>query len=309
MAELAVQVNRFDCGRLAIGVCMSHKLSDAATVVSFVNCWASIARNAAEEVSFPVLHVASDLFRRGDLPLPEAVHKTGCYASRRFVFEAEKIDVLKALISGQVQDNPTRVEAVTALLCKSVINSSNSASETSNTPTTRHLLVQQVNMRPRMAPTLPEIAVGSLSWFFPVSTPEESSGMEQFLGALVCRMRKGLNKLCTNFAEEFGGEDWFLAVGEILKEQRGLLRRSDQEVLRFSSWCRFPVFESDFGWGKPVRVSSAGSVDKNVFILMDQDENGGGIQVFVTLEEQEMLAFERDQELLAFASCNASVLN
>ncbi|EXB82420.1 Deacetylvindoline O-acetyltransferase [Morus notabilis] len=302
---LAVQVNYFDCGGLAIGVCMSHKLSDAATLVSFINCWASTARNAGRDVSFPVLNVAS-LFPRGDLPLfPEAVHWKGNYASRRFVFEAEKINSLKAVISEKVE-NPTRVEAVTALLYKSAIKASRAV--VSNAKTSSHLLVQQVNMRTRMVPELPETSVGSLSWFFPVLWGSIEMDDQSFFVGLVSRMREAFTKLCSSFADKFGGEDWFLEMLEILKEYKGLLSRSDQVVYRFSSWCRFPVYEADFGWGKPVWVTSVGTVDKNVIILMDHGKNGGGIEAFVTLEEDEMFVFECDQELLAFASCNPSVL-
>lgn len=256
-------------------------------------------------MSFPVLNVAS-LFPRGDLPLfPEAVHRKGNYASRRFVFEAEKIDSLKAVISEKVE-NPTRVEAVTALLYKSAIKASRAV--VCNAKITSHLLVQHVNMRTRMVPELPETSVGSPSWFFPVLWGSVEMDDQSFFGGLVSQMREAFTKLCSSFADKFGGEDWLLEMLEILKEYKGLLSRSDQVVYRFSSWCRFPVYEADFGWGKPVWVTSVGSVDKNVIILMDHGKNGGGIEAFVTLEEDEMFVFECDQELLAFASCNPSIL-
>ncbi|KAG8364795.1 hypothetical protein BUALT_Bualt18G0035900 [Buddleja alternifolia] len=41
---LAVQVNFFGCGGTAIGVCMSHKLADATSLVMFINAWAAACR-------------------------------------------------------------------------------------------------------------------------------------------------------------------------------------------------------------------------------------------------------------------------
>ncbi|XP_060217218.1 salutaridinol 7-O-acetyltransferase-like [Lycium barbarum] len=37
---LTIQTNLFDCGGLALGVCVSHKVADTSTVVSFINEWA-----------------------------------------------------------------------------------------------------------------------------------------------------------------------------------------------------------------------------------------------------------------------------
>ncbi|KAI5332717.1 hypothetical protein L3X38_022846 [Prunus dulcis] len=40
---LLVQANVFDCGGLAIGVCMSHKLADAASLSTFIMAWSATA--------------------------------------------------------------------------------------------------------------------------------------------------------------------------------------------------------------------------------------------------------------------------
>ena len=41
---LTIQVNILECGGIAIGVCISHKVADASSVVTFVNGWAAVAR-------------------------------------------------------------------------------------------------------------------------------------------------------------------------------------------------------------------------------------------------------------------------
>ncbi|KAM7503180.1 hypothetical protein LguiB_002084 [Lonicera macranthoides] len=63
-----------------------------------------------------------------------------------------------------------------------------------------------------------------------------------------------------------------------------------------SSLCRLSFYELDFGWGKPIKVPLADSPFINSFILMDTP-SGDGIEVMVSLEEQEMGAFQLNEEL------------
>ncbi|KHN46039.1 BAHD acyltransferase [Glycine soja] len=70
-----------------------------------------------------------------------------------------------------------------------------------------------------------------------------------------------------------------------------------------ASWCRFPMYEADFGWGKPVWFTTS---ESNSIVLMDT-RDGGGIEALVNMEEQDMIRFERDVELLQYASLNPAV--
>ncbi|KAL5578197.1 hypothetical protein UlMin_019896 [Ulmus minor] len=46
---LAVQANFFECGGIAIGVCLSHKLADASTISTFINSWAETTSESGNE--------------------------------------------------------------------------------------------------------------------------------------------------------------------------------------------------------------------------------------------------------------------
>ncbi|KAG5537130.1 hypothetical protein RHGRI_024532 [Rhododendron griersonianum] len=61
----------------------------------------------------------------------------------------------------------------------------------------------------------------------------------------------------------------------------------DKEVdyFMFTSWCRFPFSESDFGWGKPVWTSSASWAAPNTIVLMDSMSDIGGIEAWFTMAE------------------------
>ena len=49
--QLAIQVNIFSCGGMAIGTCISHKIVDGGTFSSFINMWAEISRGYGDSLS------------------------------------------------------------------------------------------------------------------------------------------------------------------------------------------------------------------------------------------------------------------
>lgn len=299
---LAVQVSFFDCGGMAIGICMSHKVADTSTMINFINDWAAMTRDHKADQYVSPKFIAATVFPRGEIPLPpESVIEKGDCISKRFVFDASKVAALKTLVCDKVQ-NPTRVEVVTSFIHRCVISALKSNSGSLSNPNT--LLIQTVNMRARMVPPLPKSSVGSMVWYYAVSTAEDESVIE--LHELVTQMKERMAQFCGTYLEKFGKE-WPSIFLECMEESRKSFHIQNLVVYRCSSWCRFPIYEADFGWGKPIWVTIASCVLKNTIFLIDT-RNGEGIEVYVNLEKQHMDMFERDPELLAFASLNPSVL-
>ncbi|CAE6194649.1 unnamed protein product [Arabidopsis arenosa] len=80
------------------------------------------------------------------------------------------------------------------------------------------------------------------------------------------------------------------------------------EPYTVSSWCKLPLYEASFGWGSSVWVTgNIAPAFGNLAMLVDSKDKKG-IEAFVTLPEENMLSFEQNPELLAFASLNPSVL-
>ncbi|KAF2293218.1 hypothetical protein GH714_040555 [Hevea brasiliensis] len=46
----AAQVNYFDCGGMAVSVCIWHAIADSSAVASFLTSWAAIARGASDDI-------------------------------------------------------------------------------------------------------------------------------------------------------------------------------------------------------------------------------------------------------------------
>jgi hypothetical protein len=64
--------------------------------------------------------------------------------------------------------------------------------------------------------------------------------------------------------------------------------------MRVVSWLGMPMYDADFGWGKPTRVSRAGSVHRGyVHLMRDGPEADSAIRVMACLEAAHMKEFER----------------
>lgn len=133
---------------------------------------------------------------------------------------------------------------------------------------------------------------------------EEESDLE--LHKLVQSMRETKNDFLNNKANKFRGEGGFSALMEALKERAEIFRnRKELVVYKCSSWCKFPLYETDFGWGKPAWMTSINKLVSNAISL--QDTTDGAVEVLMTLDEEEMSIFERQEELLEFVSVNPSI--
>ncbi|KAI7992376.1 Vinorine synthase [Camellia lanceoleosa] len=117
------------------------------------------------------------------------------------------------------------------------------------------------------------------------------------MSGLVCNMRKGVeesvmknNNLSTK------------ATPQAKKEY-------EMEMYCHSSWCGFSVYKVDFGWGTPTWVGIVGqaSIIPPGMALMDT-RDGEGVEIWLTLIEEDMAIVEANQELLHYASPNKAAL-
>lgn len=122
---LAVQLNMFDCGGLAIGVSLSHKVADGFFIFTFFQAWAAACRfgNTTEVVTCPSFEMGSLLPARDinklKIPVPEEYGVT--MATKRFVFDELAISTLKAKAKAKAIGEVSRVVVVTAVLSKARI--------------------------------------------------------------------------------------------------------------------------------------------------------------------------------------------
>ncbi|OVA20484.1 Transferase [Macleaya cordata] len=311
---LAVQVNVFeDCGGMVIGVCFSHKIADACTLLTFIKDWAATARGATEQIKGPDFKLSSLFPPRdglvGFFNQPTLISREEL-VTKKFLFGASNIAELKkqSIIipsstsanggSDDVQEyRPTRVEVVSAFIWRCFMDVDQSKMD--RTAVRVYSVSYSVNMRTRMVPPLPTNCIGNMETITVALSIINGEGekSDQYPN-LVGKVRDAIKKIDSDHVRELQTTDALLNSMKLLQEGMS----NEQTVhLHFSSWCRFPIYESDFGWGKPKCVSTCKLALKNLVYLIDTS-SGDGIEAWVSLSKEDMTAFERNEELLAFVS-------
>ncbi|XP_075663422.1 akuammiline synthase 2-like [Castanea sativa] len=391
-AQLAIQVNTFSCGGMAIGTCALHKIVDGGTFSSFLNMWAEITTGAGDNLSpiFPGPNLFSPRDLSGLVPRFDGVPKAKC-VTKRFVFPGSKIASLKEIItaSNTKVPHPTRIEVVSTLIwkCAMVVSKARAGSLSPS------IMTHAVDLRPRNDPPLPKCAAGNLSWlmqgengfsvmsdslkqigetknfevfrsiswanyrlyeadfcwgkpiwwlidvmmFGGYSGPKYSANSNlshvffsptriEVVSALIWKCAMEVSKArsgslspsimthavdsrprndpplpkcaAVNLSWKMQGENGFSVMSDSLK-QIGELVPKNVEVFRFISWANYRLYEADFGWGKPIWVSTAPLAFKNIIIFIETRVNSG-LEAWVTMEEQDMDIFEQNQELCSF---------
>uniref|UniRef100_A0A6N2K3E9 Uncharacterized protein n=1 Tax=Salix viminalis TaxID=40686 RepID=A0A6N2K3E9_SALVM len=301
------QVNVFECGGVAIGICISHLALDGAALGTFLKAWSATAKGSKEAIIYPEF-IPTSLFPANDLWLRDSavvmfgsLFKKGNGITKRFVFDASAISSLRTRAAGV--ECPTRVEVVSSFLWKCFM----AASEEWRGSRRPSILTHLVNLRRKMEPKLAENSVGNFLWLAAAKCMDKS---RVELDDLVGEVRRAISKIDADFVEQIKGDKRNSMAEQTLREIGEFGCRDGVDFLGFSSWCRLGFYEADFGWGKPVWISSlaaSGSPTMNLVILADT--RCDGIEAFVSLNEKEMAVLEGNQELLRFASLNPSPLD
>nr|GMD30148.1 vinorine synthase-like [Ipomoea batatas] len=225
---VGVQINYFLDGGIAVGVCMSHKIADGHSLVNFVNAWAVTAREGdAAGISPPNFG--------------------------RVVFDKENIAALKKSVaaksSGMGERDPTRVEAISAFLWKHFREAGRKKPQHA-TNKKAFLAAHIVNLRAKMNPPLPDATFGNL-WTLANTTitPSETNPSPDDDDDLVFQLRTSIRGINAEYVEALQNEK---GQSEHLRKWRERFSKEEAEFLEFTSWCRFPIYEVDFGWGRPI---------------------------------------------------------
>ncbi|KAI3724431.1 hypothetical protein L2E82_36206 [Cichorium intybus] len=123
-----VQVNIFECGGIAVGLCVSHKIVDGAALHTFLKGWTNMARGA-QEVVYPNLTAPSLFPAKRSMWLKDVM----VARSRTLIREGNccttphAIARLQARAAGNGVNSPTRVEAVSGFIWKCVMAASKEA--------------------------------------------------------------------------------------------------------------------------------------------------------------------------------------
>ncbi|KAJ0105420.1 hypothetical protein Patl1_18241 [Pistacia atlantica] len=300
--NLSVQVNYFACGGIAIGVGFNHRVADATAAANFVKNWAKVANPSNNEEIKNVIFDCTSFFPPQDLvELRKSSLFQGQYAStdpnvisKRFTFEAAKIAALKEEI-GKIADSvdrPSRFEAVSAVMLNAITAMTKDPAQ--------FVGFIPVNLRNRMKPEIPGDCMGCVSQM----TMANWSNMETGVGSnsIAGDLHEAIKMMDDNFVREFHASGGYMNFVKSLPVEEMAKNNIKMKSFVITSWCRLPWYETDFGWGKPLWmwVSSAAR-NENIAILTDNID-GDGIDAWVGLSKEDMIKFEQDPGIKAYAS-------
>ncbi|KAJ4848618.1 hypothetical protein Tsubulata_016184 [Turnera subulata] len=298
---LKVQCNIFECGGLAVGVTLWRKIADAFTFFTFINSWATACRIGIEHVPSPNFELAT-IFPPGDLSSLKTIvprKSEGNIVEKKFVFDGAVISNLKAAASalGQLKHQPSRVEVVTAFLWEILIK----VSQARHGKLRSSFLAFSINMRGKTMAALPENCCGN---FVIVAAakhiPEDGEEETVKLEPLVSKLHEGIRRRIADCAEVLNGDDLLTLTNRSFQEMGEALKDEESDFFVIVSWCRFPMYEADFGWGKPAWASYVSTPAQR--ILLSDTVDGDGIEAWIGVDENSLQLFEQDPDIIAFTT-------
>ncbi|KAL5552687.1 hypothetical protein UlMin_040088 [Ulmus minor] len=293
---VAVQITFFKCDGMTISLLMNHKVVDALSFFMFLNTWAAVARGDSDIT--PPVYGAADIFPPKNLSGYSTnigiVKKN--LVIKRLVFEADKIAELRDKYADKTslefQRKPTRVEALSAFIWHRLMTATQPKGEND---TRIFTVLHAVNLRTRIEPPLPLNYFGNVSRIA-VSVPS----LEQKDGSytVVTQVRDSIKQINPEFVKKLQQGEAHL---NYLKQRLQQFTTGEMVSFSFTSLCRFPIYDADFGWGKPAFVGSVRLTYKNLVSFFDT-KSGDGIEAWINLLEEDMAKFEADKELLSYVS-------
>ncbi|KAK9757087.1 hypothetical protein RND81_01G139000 [Saponaria officinalis] len=218
-----VQVNHFRCGGMAIGVSISHKIADAATIATFVNAWAANTGIKFDAASFfPPMNLDG-------MYDPESIICKERMVTRRLIFDKDTINRIREQgVDGQQEKAPTRAELVSAFLWKQFIN----ISKAQPTPPKFFGAIQVVNLRTIKTSPIGGNCYGNLFWSAVAHAPVET---ETKYPEAIAKLRTAVKQIDKNYLEQ-------IKTGECLLEMQNdhhSFSQGEANLCSFSSCIRF----------------------------------------------------------------------
>lgn len=325
---LAVQVTSLADG-IFIGIAISHAVTDGSTFWNFFNTFADISRGLTHATRIPDFRRESILMSKVPVQLPEGKIKVSFNADaplreRIFTFTRESIQKLKATVNKNInhRSSPENVD-VSEIISKmknddaefktvaerAIVTTEISSFQSLNalmwrcvtrarklegSKTTTYRIA--VNVRSRLEPKLSEYyfgnAIQSIATYASASEVVEND------------LTWSAMQLSNSVREYDSATVRRVALKWDVDPKCFPMGNHDGATLQMGSSHRFPMYENDFGWGRPLAVRSGGANKFDGKMSAFPGRKGcGAVDVEVVLEPETMARLESDDEFMGYASC------
>lgn len=291
------QVTRFKCGGVALGCGVHHTLSDGLSSLHFINTWSDISRGLS--IAIPPF-IDRTLLRAHDPPTPvfdhveyhpppslntpQAVKTPKAPTTTVLKLTLDQLNQLKATAKndGNTKDHST-YEVLSAHLWRCACK----ARGLSDDQVTK--LYVATDGRFRLSPPLPPGYLGNVVF---TATPVGTAGeiISEPLTNSAKRIHTALSKM---------GNDYLRSALDYLECQPDLsaLVRGPQYFaspnLNINSWTRLPIYDSDFGWGRPIHMGPAVILYEGTIYVIPSPTNDRSVSLSVCLDADHVEQFKK----------------
>lgn len=286
---MLVQVTKFNCGGMTLGVARHHQVADGEAASQFMSAWAA-ACNANLPVT-PVLHDRASLmprdppsptfdhdeYKKPDVKQPPPEGKQQLLVRKKLHFNPETL----ASIKSSAVNGYTTFEALTAHLWRCVTR----ARGLEGAIATRSLIA--VNGRRRLRPPVRENYFGNCI-FHACPATTVSRLLDEPLSFAASLVQASIRRIDDEYMRS--------AMDFVEQERTNPVARSRSTVLSpnlsITSWAQLPLYKLDFGWGTPTFAGPPFVPFEGLVILIPSYTKDGSIDVLVALFEDDMAKLE-----------------
>ncbi|KAG4180125.1 hypothetical protein ERO13_A10G147800v2 [Gossypium hirsutum] len=298
---LVLQVTKFKCGGVCLGVGFQHTLGDGTAALHFINSWADTSRGLSPAIS---PFIDRTLLRPRDPPTPKFHH-----------VEHDPSPVLKSASKSQSDDHKPSIvstfkltaDQLNTLKAKAnVANANGGKKHTTFNILAAHIwrcvskarglsadqdtkLFFPVDGRNRLDPPLPPGYFGNVTFRHARIAKVGDLETESFTDTIK-RIHEALNQ--TNDEYLRSAIDYI----EIMSNLNNLVTGPHTfrcPNLYVIPWNWLPTYEADFGWGRPIYMGPGNVVQEGKMYILASPVNDGSLSLATRLETPHMKAFEK----------------
>ncbi|XP_047947441.1 shikimate O-hydroxycinnamoyltransferase-like [Salvia hispanica] len=291
---LLVQVTRFKCGGVCLGVAMDHQVKDGISALHILKTWCDIARGLDIGV-LPYLDrrvlaartPPQPKFNHVEFHPPPALKTHSNVSGTRFSMfplTRDQLNILKASCQEDHGKTPpyTSFVALTGHVWRCICK----ARRLPKDQETKLTII--VDGRSRLRLPLPPGYFGNAVFkasHIALSGEVESKPLNFTIG----KIREAVSRMDDEYLRS--AIDYLEVEGGLHPNARGTgLYKSPN--LGITSWARLLFYEVDFGWGRPFYVGLGALPAEGHLIVMPTPVNDGSLALAIVLPEEHMKVFE-----------------
>ncbi|KAF7110763.1 hypothetical protein CFC21_110843 [Triticum aestivum] len=285
----AVQLTFLKCGGVALGTALHHVAVDAISAFHFLQTWSAFSRDggaAALELPFH----DRNLLRARSPPFvhPDAFPKLNLSVEpSETVVSKDQVTALKRACVGGDGGRVSTFCALSAHVWRCVCVARRLP------PDAATRLTFPASVRRSMRPPLPPGYCGNgIIWLGAAGKVRDVSSSEDlvFVAGQISSAVRRMDDELVRSAIDFPSIDYFELTEMDSKPAPGCMPETE---LRVISWLGMPVYDVDFGWGKPLAMLRAVSERARFVYLMDSGKEDSSVRVLMCTAAAILNDFQR----------------